>query len=208
MELVAEVRSVPSGGDVHTTLALVDHRLPAIQEQETLCHGKLRGIVEFQFVMPSGIRDVEEQKTLHGLIGRHKGGQGLQCLQQQISRTSILCRAGEHGIDHVRFHGWRSFAQILHIGHTHVKVFGQGLDEHLLIQRSPIELCPFVAQRHHFVQAGLESRKLEMFLQKTHKVVFLQAAPFGLNLTLQAEVEGEISSCWRLPNLRGRILAD
>lgn len=90
------------------------------------------------------------------------------------------------------------------IGHTHVKVFGQGLDEHLLIQRSPechlknsfgagidwkktcpvhlclwhlclfffdflpfvskfpIELCPFVAQRHHFVQAGLESRKLEM----------------------------------------------
>ena len=26
----------PSGGDVHTTLALVDHRLPAIQEQETL----------------------------------------------------------------------------------------------------------------------------------------------------------------------------
>lgn len=26
-----------------------------------------------------------------------------------------------------------------------------------------------------------------------------------LNLTLQAEVEGEISSCWRLPNLRGRI---
>ena len=68
-------------------------------------------------------------------------------------------------------------------------------------ERSPVTGC-------HRILENLETDHLQSQNRSVRSPYPPELAGWGtgdLNLTLQAEVEGEISSCWRLPNLRGRI---